>query len=185
MEKKVLPPERKGYTLRSPPNVNYSDKRATWLSMGWNNLLVGSNEIHSVAKAYVNVVNAITFVVKPTPPTNIITNETILTQYIIKQGLKVFGKKGKAEVQKELQQFHDRRVVEPKKPQDLSYEKRRRSLAYLMFMKLKSDEVTIKGRGCADRRKHWDWLSKEDTSSPTVSTEGLMLSCMIDATEGR
>ena len=54
-----------------------------------------------------------------------------------------------------------------------------------MFLKLKSDEVTIKRRGCAHGRKHWDWLSKEDTSSPTVSTEGHMLSCMIDAMEGQ
>ena len=54
-----------------------------------------------------------------------------------------------------------------------------------MFLKLKSDEVTIKGRGCADKRKQRYWLSKEDTSSPTVTTEGLMISCMIDAMEGR
>ena len=54
-----------------------------------------------------------------------------------------------------------------------------------MFLKLKIDEVTIKGRVCADGRKQRDWLSKEDTSSPTVSTEGLMLSCMIDAMKGR
>ena len=100
VEKKFLPPERKGYILRNSPNVNYSDKRATWLSMGWSNLIFGSNEIHSVSKAYVNVVNAITSFVKPIPPTNIITNETILTQYRIKQGLKVFGKKGEAAVQK-------------------------------------------------------------------------------------
>ena len=44
----VLPPERKGYSLRKPPNVKYSDKRANRISMGWNNLIVGSNEIHSV-----------------------------------------------------------------------------------------------------------------------------------------
>ena len=153
--------------------------------MGWENLIVGSNELHSVAKAYLNVVNVFTYFVKPTPPTNVITNDTILTQYIIKQVLKVFGKKGEAAVQKELQQFHDHRVFKPKKPQDLSYEQRRRSLAYLMFLKLKSDEVTIKGRGCADGRKQQDWISKEDTSSPTMSTEGLMLLCMIDAIEGR
>ena len=55
----------------------------------------------------------------------------------------------------------------------------------MMFLKLKIDEVTIKGRGCADGRKHRDWLSKEYTSSPTVSTEGLMLSCMIYEMEGR
>ena len=54
-----------------------------------------------------------------------------------------------------------------------------------MFLKLKKDEVTIKGRGYADRRKQWNWLSKEYTSSPTVSTEGLMLLCMIDAMEGQ
>ena len=98
--KKDLPPERKWYILRNPPNVNYIDKRATRLSMGWNNLIVGSNEIHSVAKAYVNVVNAITSFVKTTPPTNIITNETILTQYSIKQGLKFFENKVEAAVRK-------------------------------------------------------------------------------------
>ena len=105
--------------------------------MGWNNLIVGSNEIYSVAKDYVNVVNAITSFVKPTPPTNIITNKTILNQYSIKKGLKVFGNKGEAAVRKELQYFHYHRVVKPKKPQDLIYEQRRRSLAYLMFLKLK------------------------------------------------
>ena len=55
----------------------------------------------------------------------------------------------------------------------------------MMFLKLKSDEVPIKGRGCIDRSKHQDWISKEDTSPPTMSTEGLMLSCMIDTMEGR
>ena len=94
LDNKVLPPERKGCSLRNPPNINYSDKRATWSSMGSNNLIVGSNELHSVAKAYFNVVNDIATFVKPTPPTNIITNDTILMQYSINQGLKVFGKKG-------------------------------------------------------------------------------------------
>ena len=54
-----------------------------------------------------------------------------------------------------------------------------------MFLKIRSYEVTIKGRGCADGIKQRDWISKEDTSSLTVSTEGLMLSCMIDEMEGR
>ena len=64
--------------------------------MGSKNLIVGSNKIHSVAKSYVNVVKYIANFVKPTPPINIITNETILTQYSIKQEPKVFGKKGEA-----------------------------------------------------------------------------------------
>ena len=94
LDKEVLLPKRKGYNLSKTPNVNYSDKRATWISLGWNNLIVGSNELHSVAKYYINVVNSITYFVKPAPPTNIITNETIWTQYSIKQGNKVFVKKG-------------------------------------------------------------------------------------------
>ena len=54
-----------------------------------------------------------------------------------------------------------------------------------MFLKLKSDEVTIKGRRCTDGRKQRYWLSKEDMSSPTVFTEGLMILYMLDAMEGR
>ena len=100
VENKVLTPERKVYRLSKPPNANYSDKRATHISMGQNNLIVGSNELHSVEKSYINVVNAITSFVKTIPPKNIITNKTILTQYSINQGLKVFGRKGEAAVQK-------------------------------------------------------------------------------------
>ena len=83
--------------------------------MGCNNLLVGSHALHSVAKYYVNVVNDIATFVEPTPLTNIITNETIMTQHIINQGLYVSGKKGEAAVQKELQQFHDCIVIDTKK----------------------------------------------------------------------
>ena len=54
-----------------------------------------------------------------------------------------------------------------------------------MFLKLKIDEIAIKGRGCTYGRKQRDWLSKEDMLSPTVSPEGLMLSCMIESMEGR
>ena len=68
--------------------------------MGWNNLIVGSNELHSVSKACVNVVNAVDNFVKPNPTTNIITNETILAEYSINQVLKVFGKKCEGSLQK-------------------------------------------------------------------------------------
>ena len=59
--------------------MSTTEKKTTWRYMGWNNLIVGSNEIHSVAKAYVKVVNAIATFFKQTPPTNIITNKIILT----------------------------------------------------------------------------------------------------------
>ena len=80
VDNEFLPPERKWYVRSNPPTFNYSYKRATRISMGWNNLIVGSNEIYIVAKAYINVFNAIIYFVKPTPTTNIIANKTILTQ---------------------------------------------------------------------------------------------------------
>ena len=54
-----------------------------------------------------------------------------------------------------------------------------------MFIKLNNDDVTIKRRGCANKSKQRNWLSKEDTMPPTMYTKGFMLSCMIGAIEGR
>jgi hypothetical protein len=54
-----------------------------------------------------------------------------------------------------------------------------------MFLKEKRCG-TIKGRGCADRgRKQRDYMSKQETSYTTVATDALLLTCVIDAIEGR
>ena len=63
--------------------------------MGRNNMIVGYRALHNVVKSYVNPVNDISNFDETTPPTNIITNKTILKQYSIKQGLKVFVKKAR------------------------------------------------------------------------------------------
>ena len=104
--------------------------------MGWINLIVGVCDLHNVAMAYVNFVNSIATYVELIPAKIIITNKTILNQHIIKQGLQIFGQKGKATVRKYLQQFHDLRVVKTKNPHGLTYEERKNSLVYLMFPKL-------------------------------------------------
>ena len=54
-----------------------------------------------------------------------------------------------------------------------------------MFLKLKNEKVTIRGRGCADGRNHRNWISKDEKSFPPVSTEVLMLSFMIGKMEVR
>ena len=108
----------------------------------------------------------------------------MLSQYGLKKGLRLFGEDGEAAVTKELQQLHNREVLEPKHPSELTKEQHVRALSYLMFLKMKKDG-TIKGRGCADGRKQREWMSKEDTTSPTISNEALILSCMIDSIEGR
>ena len=67
---------------------------------------------------------------------------------------------------------------------DMTIEDRRKALRYLMFLKEKRDG-TIKVRGCADGRPQREYTRKEEVSSPTVSLEAMMLSCAIDAKEGR
>ena len=48
VDNEVLPPEIIGYILSNTPGVNNNNKRATCISIVWNNLIVGSNELHSV-----------------------------------------------------------------------------------------------------------------------------------------
>jgi hypothetical protein len=109
---------------------------------------------------------------------------TAMTQHSLKKGIKLFGDAGVDAVLKELQQLHDRGVVEPKGAGDLSCEEKKAALQYLMFIKKKRNG-TIKGRGCADGRKQRAYTNKEDASSPTVAIESVMLSCTIDAKEER
>ena len=53
-----------------------------------------------------------------------------------------------------------------------------------MFMKQKRCGK-IKGRGCSDGRKQRKYLTKDDTSAPTVATEALFLTCIINSMEHR
>jgi Reverse transcriptase (RNA-dependent DNA polymerase) len=102
----------------------------------------------------------------------------------MKQGIKLFGQDGVDAVQAELSQLQDRSVLNPKDPNQLTRAQKKAALEYLMFLKKKRCG-RIKGRGCANGRKQREYTSKEDASSPTVSIEALMLSCVIDATEKR
>ena len=76
------------------------------------------------------------------------------------------------------------KVMSGVKADKMTREQKRRALKYLMFLKEKRCG-RIKGRGCADGRKQRIHKTKEETSSPTVSIEGVMYSCMIDALENR
>ncbi|VEU43169.1 unnamed protein product, partial [Pseudo-nitzschia multistriata] len=115
---------------------------------------------------------------------NNIDASLVTKQYGVKAGLKIFGTLGVEAVLKELRQLHDREVVSPVHIRDLTGEEIKRALPYLMFLKRKRCG-TIKGRGCADGRSQREFISKEDSYSPTVSLHALMLSCLIDAIEGR
>ena len=105
-------------------------------------------------------------------------------QMSLRQGLKEFGKDAEDAVVAEFKQLHDRNVASPRMSHMLSREEKRRALQYLMFLKRKRCG-RVKARGCADGRPQRLYKSKEDTSSPTVRLESILLSSMIDAHERR
>ena len=102
----------------------------------------------------------------------------------MKKGLKVFGAGGYAAVKQEMQQLHDQKVMQPVCRKDLSPKQKREALGYLMFLKKKLCGK-IKGRGCADGRKHRAYITKEQSTSPTISTEAVFLMAVVDAWENR
>ena len=107
---------------------------------------------------------------------------TVLTQYTLKKGLQVFGPPGVEAVNKELQQLHECKVGEPRDASMLSLIQKKNALGYLMFLKQKRTGQ-IKGCGCANGCKQRLHTPKDDASSPTVATESVLLSCIIDAKE--
>jgi hypothetical protein len=115
---------------------------------------------------------------------HVILQSIVMTQYNLKQGIKKFGDVGKAAVLVELQQPYDHDVMCPVMKYDLTPAKRKGALRYLMFLKDKRCGK-IKACRCADGRSQREYMSKEETSLPTVATESLILSCVVDAIEGR
>ena len=108
----------------------------------------------------------------------------VTAQMSAKAGLKVFGSEGAHALMKELRQLVTMNVMSGCDSRVLTKDQKHRALKYLMFLKEKRCG-RIKGRGCADGRKQRLYKTKEETSSPTVSIEALLLSCMIDAMEKR
>jgi hypothetical protein len=76
--------------------------------------------------------------------------------------------------------MHDMNVFQPVMRELLSKEERAKALALLMFLKEKSDE-SGNARMCADKRKQREDWTKQDTTSPTVSTEAVFITAVIEA----
>jgi len=53
-----------------------------------------------------------------------------------------------------------------------------------MFLKEKRNR-TVKAYRCADRLPQWEYTTREEVNSPTLSLEAMALSCAIDTKENR
>ena len=116
--------------------------------------------------------------------TSTVVEDLSTPQMGMKLGVKMFGEPGVAAVKKEVRQLHDREVMKAVMKSTLTKEQIRQALGYLMFLKRKRCGK-IKGRGCADGRKQRAFIAKEDASLPTVATEAVFMTAILDAMERR
>ena len=108
----------------------------------------------------------------------------LIQTYTLKQGIKKFGDDAKQAAFKEVKQLHDRSCFIPIHLDTLTKLERQRILRSLIFITEKRDG-TKKGRACADGSTQRNWMTKEDTASPTVSLPSVLITSVIDAHEER
>ena len=108
----------------------------------------------------------------------------IMTQLSLKAGLKAWGKPAREAAKNEMKQLHVRNTFKSLHWKQLNATQKKTVLESYMFLKEKKDGK-IKGRTVAGGNKQRDFISKEEANFPTVSTEAVLLTCIIDAEEER
>ena len=106
------------------------------------------------------------------------------TQMSARKGIERFGQLAVAAMLKEYKQLNDLLVFGAVSPESMSEEERRRALRAINLIKLKRCGK-VKGRTCADGSVQRGYISKEDSSSPTISLQALFATWIIDSIEGR
>ncbi len=106
-------------------------------------------------------------------------------QYQMEAGIKRSGERGDLAVTKELDQFNQYKVFEPKHANDLSEEDRKKVLSLLIFLKEKKNR-TIKARSCVNGIVQREHIAKEEAAAPTVGLlDSVFITSTIDAKESR
>jgi hypothetical protein len=81
-----------------------------------------------------------------------------------------------------MKQLHWRNSYVPKHYHTLTKKQKDQLLESHIFVEEKRDG-TIKARKVIGGNKQRDYITKQDVSSPTVTAEAVMLTCVIDAQE--
>ena len=108
----------------------------------------------------------------------------IMAQLYLKEGMKHWKGKGQAEAKYEMKQLHFRDTFKTNHYIYLNEYQKKSILESHTIIKEKRDG-TIKGITVAGVNKQMYFISKEDSSSPKVETEAVILPCIIDAEEKR
>ena len=101
-----------------------------------------------------------------------------------KAGVKAFRQEAVAAIISDVKQLEGKKCFKARAVDELTRQERERALRSITLV-TKKRSGKIKGRSVADGRKQRDYIPREDITSPTISTEALMISLAIDAHEGR
>jgi hypothetical protein len=108
----------------------------------------------------------------------------VLTQMSAASGIKLYGQPAIDAILKEFCQLHDKGVFDPCLASSLTSAQKRASLRAVNLIKQKQTGE-IKGRTCANGSVQQHLYDKSQTTSPTVATDALMYTTIIDAKERR
>ncbi|GAX15524.1 hypothetical protein FisN_6Hu141 [Fistulifera solaris] len=110
--------------------------------------------------------------------------ERVFAQLTAKAAIKLYGEDAVQALMNEFAQLEDLGVFMAMHAKDLTAEQKRAALRAINLVTKKRDG-RIKGRTVADGSVQKDLYDKSQTASPTVSTDALLLSLIVDAHEGR
>ena len=105
-------------------------------------------------------------------------------QHLLHKGLKVFGQAGHKAASKEIDQLHRRNCFTPISVNEMTPSERKKAMEALMFLTEKRDK-SVKGRMVYNGKPTREWLTREDSASPTAALESIMITAVIDAKERR
>lgn len=108
----------------------------------------------------------------------------IMAQVSMKAAIKKWGEAANIAITAEMKQLHWRESYKPKHWHELTEKERTCILESHVFVEEKRDG-RLKAREVIGGNKQRDYITKEESSSPTVSTEAVILTCVIDALEDR
>ncbi len=107
-----------------------------------------------------------------------------MAQLSMKAGIKKWGEVAEQAITVEIKQLHWHNSYKPMNWHELTSAQKEQILESHIFVEEKRDSK-IKARKVVGSNKQRDYITKEDVSSPIVSAEVVMLTCVIDAVEGR
>ena len=110
--------------------------------------------------------------------------DAIMAQLSMKAAIKKWGKYAELAITNKMKQRHWRNSYQPKHWHDLSKTQKDKIIQSHIFVEQKRDGK-IKARKVIGGDRQRDYITKEDVSSPTMSEEAVMLTCVIKAQEDR